>query len=373
MLKLQMYDETTNYPIFALTIGKMDLRNLPLFYILGRPRSGTTLLQLILDSHPDVLIPLEAPVYIELRYRYKNTTHWTPKILERFLKDLYNVTFFKDMPLDHEELKKEILSMEGNHSIYDLMSVPYKHYKGITENDEIKIIGDKNPVYSIIADNIFREMPQAKFIHIYRDYRDNIESLMRMNFEAGIPALLAYRWKFTYRLMDQLIEKEPERIYRIKYESLCAEPEKYTREICNFLEIDFQEKMLDFHSFYSKNEKELKEETAKIHKNLRNPINSSRIGLWKTRLSDRQVKICDMVVGSLAEEAGYERKFKKYSFGLRISQCPILIYGRLIFFAMRNIEYVPGFLRNFMAWGIAQFIRIYNYLSGRSKLKNESR
>ncbi len=351
----------------------MDLRNFPFFFILGRPRSGNTLLQLILNSHTNVLIPTEAPMYIELRYRYQKITKWTPKLLKHFIKDLYNVSFFKDMPLDHKHLKAEILSMEGDYSIYDLMSIPYKHYKGITENDEIKIIGDKNPVYSIVADNLFREVPHAKFIHIYRDYRDNIESLLRMNFEAGLPALLAYRWKFTYRLMDQLIKKTPERIYRIKYESLCAEPEKYTREICGFLGIEFQEKMLDFHTFYLKNEKELKEETTKIHKNLRNPINSSRIGLWKTRLSDRQVKICDMVVGSLAEEAGYERKFKKYGLALRISQYPILIYGRLIFFAMRHVEYIPGFLRIFIAWGIGQFIRIYNYLSGRSKLKNESR
>lgn len=351
----------------------MDIKNIPLFFILGRPRSGTTLLQAILNGHPNVLIPMEAPVYVELRHKYERITHWTPELLDKLYQDLLNVTFFKDLPINREKLRVDLSKMTGEWQFIELLGLVYLNYEDFIGHENISLFGDKNPVYSIFADQIIRAFPDSPIIHIYRDYRDNIESLLRMNFEAGIPALLAYRWKFTHQLIDKLIKKAPERIYRIKYENLCQEPEKYTREICAFLGIDFQKQMLDFHKKYEIAGEMIKEESLNIHKNLKNPINTSRIGLWQKRLSEKQIKVADMVVGDLAEQAGYSRKYTRFSLWFRLMHQPILIYGRLVFWLMRNIEHFPPILRSLMELSVSQLIKIYNFLSGRNRIKNESR
>ena len=194
-----------------------------------------------------------------------------------------------------------------------------------------------------------------------------------MNFEAGMPALLAYRWKFTYLLINKLTEKFPNRIYNLKYEDLCEEPEKFSREICDFLNNEFQDKMLDFHKTATSTEKLLQEKSRNIHKNLKNPINTSRIGLWKKRLEEKQIMAADMVVGSLAEKAGYTRNYTRFNILFRIKHQPVVLYGKLIFWIMRNMQIFPPFLRKLLQRIVSQFIRIYNTLSGKKNRKNESR
>jgi len=58
-----------------------------LFFILGRPRSGTTLLRTLLDAHPQVKVPPEYPVVLQLYKKYGRIRQWDETTLEEFKKD----------------------------------------------------------------------------------------------------------------------------------------------------------------------------------------------------------------------------------------------------------------------------------------------
>ena len=117
------------------------------------------------------------------------------------------------------------------------------------------MIGDKNPSYSLFIHRIHKLFPEAKIIHITRDYRDNYISLVKVNFEVPIVPLVIYRWKFAYKRMQKLKKKFPGLIYSVKYEDLASEPEAQFRDICQFLGIDYDPSVMSFYQKKSTVEK----------------------------------------------------------------------------------------------------------------------
>ena len=82
-----------------------------------------------------------------------------------------------------------------------------------------------------------------------------------------------------------------------------------------------------------------------IHSNIVNEVNTSRVAVWKTRLTEKQVRILDYVVGEVAEEAGYERMFKTHSFMTRIAALPGVLVASLIIGATKVIDLFPAKVR----------------------------
>ena len=71
-----------------------NIESLPLFFIIGRPRSGTTLLKTLFDAHPNVNIPIECPVFMALHNRYGETKYWSKNTLSLFYNDLLKLKRF---------------------------------------------------------------------------------------------------------------------------------------------------------------------------------------------------------------------------------------------------------------------------------------
>ena len=66
-----------------------SLKNLPFFYILSMGRSGSTLLEFLLDAHPGVNIPIESRFIIHLLSKYQGKMNWTSIEKLEFVKDLF--------------------------------------------------------------------------------------------------------------------------------------------------------------------------------------------------------------------------------------------------------------------------------------------
>ena len=66
-----------------------EINRLPFFFILGRGRSGTTLLQSMLDANENVIIPFESRLIIHLKTRYGKVVTWNHQLIEAMIDDLY--------------------------------------------------------------------------------------------------------------------------------------------------------------------------------------------------------------------------------------------------------------------------------------------
>jgi hypothetical protein len=315
---------------------------LPFFFIIGRPRSGTTLLRTLFDAHPNVAIPLESPLIKELGSKYAGIKSWDEKLLTGFYEDLLVQRLFKFWDCNPIKLKSEILGCVGNYTFNDMIKVVYLNYPSYFDKTDIQLIGDKNPTFSTCPKTIFNLFPEAKYIHLTRDYRDNILSIKKVEFEAPYVPLIAYRWRYAAVQIEKLKRKYPQQFYTLKYEDLVAEPEKEMMKLCSFLRIEYVPSILEFYKVKKKLlEKYTIEEIEKIHKSLFVPISNISVSGWKTKMKAKQVKQADLIAGKYAELNGYKRENNRFGIGTYFSVFPGIIYGLISHLGRVVIDQFP--------------------------------
>ena len=187
-----------------------------LFFILGRPRSGTTLLRTLLDGHPGIKVPPEYPVVLSLYNRFGKVKHWDPATLAAFYyafrEPLPSENWqYRFLQMNERELFRELKQMPAEVTFEKVFLTFYKHYTSIFPGkDSLLAIGDKNPIFATYADRLKKIFPDARFLFITRDYRDNYLSISRFRFEAPIIALQCYRWKYVSGIIHRFLKKFPD-------------------------------------------------------------------------------------------------------------------------------------------------------------------
>jgi hypothetical protein len=338
-----------------------DVSELPLFFIIGRPRSGTTLLRMLFEAHPNALVPPESPFIIILYKKYQHIRNWDEPTIREFVNDIFKVRYFDKWLIDKESLVNGLLEIKGERTFQEIVKQVCLSYQSLYDKQEILMLGDKNPAYSLHIHHIHRLFPQAKIIHITRDYRDNYLSLTNVNFEVPIVPLVIYRWKFNMKLAMKLKERCPEMVCRIRYEDLASRPEEEFGKICRFLGIDFDPKVM---SFYEKKEEAGRayasaDDLLVVHKSLFNPISTDRMNLWKKEMKPRDIRIADLVAGKMADKAGYQRQYPKFNLGLYLWIMPTLIYASLMYRMILFGEKLPYSLRNKLGQFLGIFLKVY--------------
>ena len=98
--------------------------------------------------------------------------------------------------------------------------------------------------------------------------------------------------------------EHPAQYLEIRYENLVNKPEKTTKEICNFLEIDYSDKMILDSEAINKKMGELP--MYKHFSSVMNPITTETIGKGVRSLSNRQIEILREIIGPCLENLGYK-------------------------------------------------------------------
>lgn len=357
---------------------KNDLNNIPIFFIMGRPRSGTTLLTTLFNAHPNVRIAPEFPIMLFLYQRFKNVKVWDEATIRSFVDHaFYNSRFnyrtLENLKIEKEPFIQELLKYKERGSIQlFLKSINYFAYS-VFDKEETLWIGDKNPIYSISTNRFRKIFPDSKFVCIVRDYRDNFISIKRLAdkevaVEAPILALQVARWRYFVRLFGSCKRRFPDRFHIVRYEDLVTDQEKSFRELCDFLGIAFDPSVFDFHK--------KKEETLgtygnaiweKFHENLLKPINTGRMNTWQGVLTPEEVRLADQIAGKYANQLGYERENKRFSTGIFLRTLPIRIYNNLLFKMMVFGTYLPYKVSRWWFFKSLFLLRTYLWITGKGK------
>lgn len=342
-------------------LRNQNISSVPLFFIIGRPRSGTTLLRVLFEAHPHVLIPPESPFIISLYKKYGKVTSWDESMIRAFCGDLFKQRYFDKWLIEKDLLYNSLMEMKGENTFQTLVRKVCLTYSSVFDKNEILLIGDKNPAYSLYIHRIHKLFPEAKIIHITRDYRDNYLSLIKVNFEVPIVPLVIYRWKFAYKRMQKLKNLCPDQIYSLRYEDLAAEPEPSFKELCRFLGIDYDPTVMSFYRKKAEVEKAYagSDEIRLVHQSLFSPISTARMNLWQSEMSSRDIRIADLVAGKTAEKAGYSRKYPSFHLGLYLRILPMLIYACVMYRLMLMGDYLPYRMRNGLNQTLGIFLKVY--------------
>ncbi len=304
-----------------------NISKLPVFFIIGRPRSGTTLLRTLLDAHPNVMIPLESPIFIVLYNKYHGITKWDNATIDMLCDDLKKVPKFGSWTIDIGNIRKSLKNSNGMLTYAEICKIIYANYQSFFKKGEIKIIGDKNPPYIDYIKKLNKIFPEAKFVYLQRDYRDQIISMRKLRTENPGISIQLFRWKQAYKNFLNFKNKFPARCLEIKYEDLTRQPEKILTEVCSFFNLEYYGEMLEFYKIkdevYSKYPKDV---IDRAFKSLFSPINTEHVSTWKKQLNEKEERIADVMAGRYAKIAGYERRFETRSLFIYLMEIPNILY-----------------------------------------------
>ena len=196
-----------------------------IIFILGMPRSGTSLVEQIITSHSNVFGGGELPILSNI---IKNN------FIEKENSITSNIKEIIEDPLKINELKSE-----------------YSKYIANFEFNE-KFITDKAPLNFRWIGFIKILFPSAKIIHCTRDAKNNCLSMFKNLFEGGLnftydqKDLVDY-YKSYLDLMNFWNSKFPDSIFEVKYENLISDSEKTIKEIIKFNNLKWEENCLNYH------------------------------------------------------------------------------------------------------------------------------
>lgn len=276
----------TNLPSKIETIN-----SIPIHFIIGIGRSGTSLLQTMMAMHPNICAPIESRFIIHLFKKYSRINKWNEQLINSFIDNLYEELFFsKYWLIDKNVLTNKIRTIDIQNITFSLLCkvVFIEYQRAIQEEKEIKVIVDKNPPYVRFVGELIKIYPNAKFVHIIRDYRDNILSRKKLFIRKDIK-LLVEEWLIDNEVIDEYKKIYPAKFHTIRYEDLVENPEKEMKEISKFIGIQFNENMLNHQIKASSVEVVYPNEFKYFQQELLKPINKDNINKWEGKFSQEEL------------------------------------------------------------------------------------
>ncbi len=354
----------------------MTQHSVPIFFIMGRPRSGTTLLSTLFDAHPNVKIPPEFPIMLPLYQKFHKVKDWDEADIHAFVAFIFQHNVFihrtlENLKIDREAFTAELMTLKHKGTIRDFLKKVNEQGYSVFPKQEILRVGDKNPVYSIYTERFLKIFPDARFICIIRDYRDNFVSMRKLSdlkLEAPILTLQVYRWRYVTKIFLRCKKRYPERFRIIRYEDLVTNKTEVIEDLCNFIGIPYDSSVFDFHLKKEETEKAYNNPLVeRFHGSLMKPVNTGRMELYKKEMTPDEIRMADAVAGKYASMFHYNREEEGANPMLWLKSRPMAIYGWLIFKLYVWGSYLPAGISLWLSVKLLVLVRIWHYFSGKNK------
>lgn len=280
-------------------------------WIIGNPRSGTSLYRIMLHAHPDVNIPPESHFFLWLEPKFAG---WKSEDgLENFLDALYESTKFETWKLDRCWLKA-FLQDNNPASFAQLIALVYIAF-GISQKKKARFWGDKNKLWKDKLPVVRANFPETRFIHVVRDGRDVACSFKELNRKAmsskyapKLPediSMIAERWKRNIRGILAFQEtSDNAHFMTLRYEDLLTSTEEVIRKSCEWLGIGFLEGQLEYYRETDKARIE-PEEFFQWKEKLLSPPDISNMGKYKHELSEEEIAIFNEICSDELKHFNY--------------------------------------------------------------------
>ncbi|MCS4034712.1 hypothetical protein GGQ02_003122 [Salinibacter ruber] len=215
-------------------------------YIVGCPRSGTTLVNFILNKNESCFILNEKGIYC---YVFKNWCYIKEKN-RGSIEDLKNT--FRSILDSHRE--KQLLDEGDLENIFKYEELEWRNvvlsfFSSLIDKNKptARVWGDKTPNNIFYLDQILEQQPEARILYVYRNPFHVVNSMSKKDFEYAsdkqhINGYITKKYIKKYENSKKIIP-ESNRL-EVRYEKIVEAPEKTTRRMCSFLGIEYSHKMI---------------------------------------------------------------------------------------------------------------------------------
>jgi sulfotransferase family protein len=284
----------------------------PYVFIVGCPRSGTTLLQRIVNAHPQIAVTPES--------------HWIPRLFAKgegltpeglvtaqLAPRLLELPKFAALGIAREDLLKLVGNGEPVH--YSSLVTAILDLYGKAQSKAL--VGDKTPDYVRWLDTLHGLWPEARFVHVIRDGRDVCLSIANWTkahqkrpgrfttWKDEPVSTTALWWELNVRLGRNVGKLIGARLYyEIRYEALVTHPREECEALCAFLGLGYHDAMLRFHEGRTRTEPGLSAKHAWL------PVTAG-LRDWRSQMPSGDIERVEAATGELLDELGYPRVFPR--------------------------------------------------------------
>jgi len=262
-------------------------------FIFGCPRSGTTLVRVMLDGHPRIAVSRETeiafPLLLDTRLqrdtpRLTLDTLVTDNTLQRWGLDIDQVRAFvnRAMPRSNADLLRAVFA-----------SYAESHGKPRWAN--------KMPTYVYHLRALATLFPDAQFVHVIRDGREVAASLHERSWGPRTIVRGALEWRRAVRIARaDARHLDRDRYIEIRLEDLLAQPEEHLRRLCGFLGEEYSSEMLAYPGRVEGSHLA----RVKDHRHLTSPPTTG-LRDWRTGVSAREQAAVEVICHRLLRDLGY--------------------------------------------------------------------
>lgn len=248
-------------------------------FLVGCPRSGTTILQSLLAAHPEIISFPETKFFHYL---------WTDKLsdkLPRRLRDFFYKEIHRPDLYDESEIRRPYSALERIKWFIQILD-------RLARESNVDIWLEKTPEHIYFAQEILNVLPGAKYIHIIRNPLDTIASMRKATKDPMTNSLWRGEWSLDFclqrwkssALINHFFHNNPSHLL-VKYEDLLQDKVKFLSKCCDFIDIEYDSAMLLYyreqaislslgHPWHKEIDREIKTPIASKHKDF---FNSSEI------------------------------------------------------------------------------------------------
>jgi hypothetical protein len=206
-----------------------------LLFVIGSPRSGSTLLTRMLGAHSAVHSPAEPHLLTPLAhlgfYQRVEKAPYDPIISEGAMRELV-----AELPRGEEDY------LEALRAYTDTL------YERLLESSGRRILLDKTPAYALVLDFVARLYPKARYVVLTRNPLAVWSSVVQSFFDGDHEA--AHRHNPILEryvpAIARFLREQPVALHHVRYEDLVREPEAGMQAICAFAGLDFEAGMVDY-------------------------------------------------------------------------------------------------------------------------------
>ncbi|WPD21264.1 MAG: sulfotransferase [Candidatus Electrothrix scaldis] len=287
-------------------------------FIVGASRSGTTMLNRILGQHPSVAVMKELHYFGDLFKFGKNQgvindselIKITAKIFARYRRGLWN-----DF-VQNTDIESAGTLLVNAHKTIEGTELFHRFIEYVADETGSYLVAEQTPRNIYYAADILDAYPNARIVHIIRDPRAVIASqkkrwTRRKTLNAkNIPIREMIREKISYHPYTMILLwkkafvkgqdiQGSDRYLRIKFEELVEYPIQVVRQLCDFLEIPFDKKMLAIQQVDS---------SLRVADNTSVGIQKSAVDAWKKVLSSGETFLIEKELSLEIKQLGYKKQ-----------------------------------------------------------------
>jgi Sulfotransferase family len=284
----------------------------------GCPRSGTTLLRTMLNSHPELGVPRETRFVLEI---------WEKRHHFGDLRDPEKRRGVGRWIFRREETNAGRLGLNKTQAIRRLMDAPptlgsllATAFLLYAERFGKIRWGDKRPTYAARMYVIWDFFPTAQFINMVRDPRACAASMRKLGWYDGDIAPAVELWERSVKVVDRWRKRlAPDQLVDIKYEDLVADPAAQLPHVAAFTGLAGDDHALESMLHYYEDDEA---RNPRYHANVSRPPDPSRVDEWKKVLEPGEVAFIEQALGPLMTRYGYEASVEG-------TQAPRELFSRL--------------------------------------------